>query len=561
MVNYSGSSPAEAISLLQPTSTTAYDSQENPLSQTDAMGTISASSFDNLGRPVAASQGQAVNVASGGPATFANLPLAPGLARTYTLYAQSSTAPSGYSVTQNGAGAISWTTNVLATTPLGGAAGGWYELGVVTLAQGNTSTGFTVSYSDWGAVSEVAYLEQTSATVCDAAGNVLSQVDGLNHVTTFGYNNVEQQVSTSQGQIVAVNAEQAGTFNNLPQTPGVARTYTLYVQEPSFDGSYSVTDNLNGSPQWTAAPGGSTTPLGSGWSAAGTVTLAAGDLSSTLSFPDLGSASEICLVEQVSGTTYTPTGLVGTETNGDGGLTTFGYNAVGEEISKTDPAPNPSAPSVRPATTYVDDALGRVTSTFSPLPLGEGQGEGGEGQGEGGSSITAYGYQFYPSGSLTEGQTMVTTSQGQAVNVSSNSATLVNLPQAPGQLRNYTVYVETSLNLSATSDTFHVSDNDDGVQTLNSSGLFSSATPSGANWYEIGTVQLASGDASSMITVSYTESAGSVAIAQVALLQQTSADTYDADGNLVAESDALGNSTTYVYNTLGLPAQQPDPSK
>ena len=59
------------------------------------------------------------------------------------------------------------------------------------------------------------------------------------------------------------------------------------------------------------------------------------------------------------------------------------------------------------------------------------------------------------------------------------------------------------------------------------------------------------------MTVSYT---GSVAIGQVALLQQTSADTYDADGNLVAESDALGNSTTYVYNTLGLPAQQPDPS-
>ena len=199
VVNYSGSSPAEAISLLQPTSTTAYDSQENPLSQTDAMGTISASTFDNLGRPVAASQGQAVNVASGGPATFANLPLAPGLARTYTLYAQSSTAPSGYSVTQNGAGVISWTTNVLATTPLGGAAGGWYELGVVTLAQGNTSTGFTVSYSDGGTVSQVAYLEQTSATVCDAAGNVLSQVDGLNNVTTFGYNNVEQQVSSSQG--------------------------------------------------------------------------------------------------------------------------------------------------------------------------------------------------------------------------------------------------------------------------------------------------------------------------------------------------------------------------
>ncbi len=65
VVNYSGGSPATAISLLQPTSTTVYDGQENPLTQTDAMGTLSASTYDNLGRPLAASQGQAVNVASG----------------------------------------------------------------------------------------------------------------------------------------------------------------------------------------------------------------------------------------------------------------------------------------------------------------------------------------------------------------------------------------------------------------------------------------------------------------------------------------------------------------
>ena len=31
---------------------------------------------------------------------------------------------------------------------------------------------------------------------------------------------------------------------------------------------------------------------------------------------------------------------------------------------------------------------------------------------------------------------------------------------------------------------------------------------------------------------------------------------YDADGNLVSETDALGNTTTYAYNALGLPAQQ-----
>ena len=561
VVNYSGSSAAAAISLLQPTSTTAYDSQENPLSQTDAMGTISASTFDNLGRPLAASQGQAVNVASGGPATFANLSLAPGLARTYTLYAQSSTAPSGYSVTQSGAGAISWTTNVVATTPLGGAAGGWYELGVVTLAQGNTSTGLTVSYSDDGTVSQVAYLEQTSATVYDAASNVLSQVDGLNNVTTFGYNNVEQQISTSQGQIVPVTFLQAASFNNLPQTPGVARTYTLYVQASSFNGSYTVTDNFNGSPLWTAAPSGATTPLGSGWSAAGTVTLAAGDVSSTLSFPNLGSATEICLVEQVSGTTYTKTGLVGTQTNGDGGLTTFGYNAVGEEISKTDPAGQAG----RPVTTYVDDALGRVTSIFSPLPAGEGQGEGGEG----GSSITAYSYAF---GQMYNSQTetyfpgdSVTTSQGQAVPVSSNSAPFQNLgllQSEAAEQRVYTVYVQAGT-APTNESAYSVSENGGGTPNFAPwVGTAPAAAFLGAGWYELGTVTLGNdalhiADLSSAVTVACPSSAG---VSQVALLQQTAVDTCDADGDLVSEVDAAGSTTSYVYNTLGLPAQQADPS-
>ena len=36
--------------------------------------------------------------------------------------------------------------------------------------------------------------------------------------------------------------------------------------------------------------------------------------------------------------------------------------------------------------------------------------------------------------------------------------------------------------------------------------------------------------------------------------------TYNADGNLTQEEDALGNTTSYTYNNLGQPAQQPDPS-
>ena len=36
----------------------------------------------------------------------------------------------------------------------------------------------------------------------------------------------------------------------------------------------------------------------------------------------------------------------------------------------------------------------------------------------------------------------------------------------------------------------------------------------------------------------------------------TATKTYDADGNLAFDTDPLGNTTTYAYNPLGLPAPQ-----
>ena len=73
----------------------------------------------------------------------------------------------------------------------------------------------------------------------------------------------------------------------------------------------------------------------------------------------------------------------------------------------------------------------------------------------------------------------------------------------------------------------------------------------GSGWYELGTVTLAAADTSSSVTVTYSGSG----VTQVALVSQSWLDTYDADGNLLTDVDALGNTTTYVYNDLGQPAQ------
>ncbi len=173
--------------------------------------------------------------------------------------------------------------------------------------------------------------------------------------------------------------------------------------------------------------------------------------------------TEICLVEQVSGTTYMPTGQVDTATDGDGNVTTYSYDQVGNELSETDPAPNPLQPTIQPVTNYVYDALGRQTAIFSPLPQGEGQGEGGPGQG---SAVTAYGYQFGQNGNTSNPGDTQTTSQGQAFTTSTNSVTFDNLPQSPNNSRTYVVYAQSSTAISSGSYTLSFSDNGTTPATL-----------------------------------------------------------------------------------------------
>ena len=52
-ISYAGTgTPAGAVCLLEQTSTTVYDTRKPRLSQTDAMGDVTAYSYDNLGRPL-----------------------------------------------------------------------------------------------------------------------------------------------------------------------------------------------------------------------------------------------------------------------------------------------------------------------------------------------------------------------------------------------------------------------------------------------------------------------------------------------------------------------------
>ena len=314
-------------------------------------------------------------------------------------------------------------------------------------------------------------------------GNVLSETDGLGNVTTYAYNDLEQRTSTAQGQVANVASGQA-EFANLPQVPGQARTYTIYLQSLASPGRCTVTDNRNGSPTWAEYAGNdpTITPLGAGWYQAGTLTLAAGDLGSAVNFNDLGSATRICLVEQVSGTTYTPTGLVATETDADDNTTTYGYDAVG--IKRRRPA-RPCRPARRSRPTPTTPWA--LTAETDPM-----------------GHTTAYNY---AEGSGTD---TVSTWQGQTLAPDAGSGstsqtwTFSNLPLgndvAGGSSvpRVYNVYAQ-----AASGSGFSASDGS--LATSPAPGLNASALGSGWTW--VGTVTLGGSDATTTLVVTHSGAA------------------------------------------------------
>ncbi len=498
-VSHTGTSTVVNVCLMQAMSTYVYDSHGNETASLDPMGNLVATTFDNLDQPTTTSQGQVLGVLSGA-ATFRNVPQAPGLERvvaifvnhndsTYTNYTITEHTIADTTVTLSLAGDWSGST----PTALGS---GWYRLGEVTIPSTDTGSTITVGYTGSGSLTQVAILMQTEANSHDPAGNQVSAVDGLNRAKVFVFNNVQEQTATWQGQIVSV-ASGAASFTNLPQTPGVARTFDAYVYTGTTTAP-SGTPTIGGFTSGSYATG---TPLGADWYNLGTISLGDTDASSELDFSGLSSSIlQICIVQQVEGVTYTPTGLVATDTNADGGVSSSVHNAVGDEISASLPDPATGAEG-GPTTNFVYDGLQRETAAIDPL-----------------GHVVAYGYQFGAtdgSGASVAGTT-VTTSLGQIEAATSSAATFSDLLQNPGQARVYTVYVKPSLWIDV--GVISASDGYGGIAPAFTAS-FSASTPLGSGWYKLGTVTLDGGDASTALTLSCTCSGGA---SQIALVWQSS---------------------------------------
>ena len=458
-------------------------------------------------------------------ATFSDLPVATYQARTFTLYVQTTSDEDGYGGLSGESYEVSDTNHMFsdgedapsfASSTIVSLGGGWYEVGTVTLNQWDPSSTVTIGYAG-------------GADVTDAS------------------------LATVPLSLTPDGTPMSGAlFNNLPQSPGQARSYTVYAESPSGalsdDDSYEVWDSATivGTSDFSFTPVFSaTTPLGQNWYEVATVALGADDTSSTITVGYDGSdLTNFCLLQQqTSAETYTSTGLVSTETDADGNTTTLGYDAIGEQTSETGPAVStgPDGAMGTPVTTDVDDAIGRPTAEFDPL-----------------GNITAYAYQFYQSGNgLSQGESTTTTLQGQELPLSeSNSADFQNLTlpnSEAGTYRSYNVYAYSATPLTSSIEYWV---NAPGLDRVPAS--FSSVTPLGNDWYCLGTAEFNSSADNTSMTVSFSEPAGWSGSAptlptEIALLQAVLTNTYDANQNLLSETDAAGNTTTYAYSNLGLP--------
>ena len=222
------------------------------------------------------------------------------------------------------------------TTPLGS---GWYELGTVTVAATDAERHSDASTYTGGGVTQVSRSwSKPRATVYDA-GSATS----LSHDRRPGPRYDLRLQQPGAADVKLGRTDRAAGLRARPASPTCRRRRAIprgpspiYVQASSApsSGDTTITDSGTGTPDLHLQRSLRRRP----WAAGGTnwarSALAASDTSSTMTVAySGGGVTNVCVVQPMSGETYTPTGLVSSETSGNGNIGVSGYDAVYEPVT------------------------------------------------------------------------------------------------------------------------------------------------------------------------------------------------------------------------------------
>ena len=162
------------VCLLQQTSATAYDGDGNVTAKIDAMGRLTATSYNNVGADAADYRGEART-------TCTNFDVSSNYGGTFYIYAYAADGSVGtysdYSATM-GANTTGLTVPPATSPSLGE---GWSCVG--TLATSPSALVPSLCISDDVSVGDVCVLENTASTGYDADGDVASTIDAPGDVT------------------------------------------------------------------------------------------------------------------------------------------------------------------------------------------------------------------------------------------------------------------------------------------------------------------------------------------------------------------------------------------
>ena len=390
---------------------------------------------------------------------------------------------------------------------------------------------------------------RVKATTYDPAGNDIADYQGqvVNSVTNApGY-------KTTGGT--------SWTFSNL--TPNYLLSYDLYGCSATR-GDFTVTDGT-----FTPASGSTSTPFGAGWCLLGTVMVSASASQLTVNYQSGTMPAAVCLLQQTSASAYDSDGKLTSTTDALGHVAASTYNSAGQAVAGYQGQVDNTPSVVAAGSPLVAVTLMQSYETYplnsGTLPyIGQVGGmpaycAGGimEGGGFLGTDVEWNGsaYVIWDSGMVFSGSNSTllgTYSSGSpsfpVTTVSAaTSWTFSNL--TPNAQSSYDVYVSSNAGLTNRDCVVGVvadGENDPASFATNNDPT---APSLGDGWSLLGTVTVPAGTTS--LSVSCGPGFGYTVPTGICLMQQTSATTYDATGNVASTTDALNNTTSYQYDAMG----------